>query len=136
VQLVPNAGTVRVGDSIIVQVMIEGAQNVGSTPFHLRYDKEVLQFQSPANEGTFMGADGTQTVFLAGDLGGGGEIVVGLSRMGGSQGASGSGLLATFQFVAINPGNAGFAFSGASVKDPRARNLPAAFNTAAVSVQP
>ena len=29
----------------------------------------------------------------------------------------------------------GFGFTGASVKDPQARNLPAAFNTAAVTVQ-
>ena len=33
--------------------------------------------------------------------------------------------LAIFQFQAINPGDCGFAWSGASVKDPQARNMPA-----------
>ena len=83
-----------------------------------------------------MNADGTNTVFLAGDMGGGGEIVVGLSRMGAGEGASGTGSLARFRFLAINAGSCNFGFTGASVKDPQARNLPAAFNTAAVQVEP
>ena len=48
---------------------------------------------------------------------------------------TGSGSLATFQFLAVAPGDCAFAFTGASVKDPQARNLPAAFNTAAVRVE-
>jgi hypothetical protein len=136
VNLVPNAPSYRVGDVLIVEVQVGNAQNVGSIPFHLRYNTEVLQFIQPAGEGAFMKNDGANTVFLASDTGGGGEIVVGLSRMGVSEGATGAGTLATFQFQAINPGNAGFAFTGASVKDPQARNLPAAFNTANVEVQP
>ncbi len=83
-----------------------------------------------------MGADGTQTVFLAGDIGGGGEIVVGLSRMGGGQGANGAGMLASFRFLAVNPGDCRFSFTGSSVKDPQARNVPAAFHTAAAVVEP
>ena len=38
--------------------------------------------------------------------------------------------------LAVNPGNAGFAFTGASVRDPRARDLPAAFQPANVTVVP
>jgi len=136
VNLVPNALSYRVGEVLIVEVQVGNAHNVGSIPFHLRYNKDVLQFVSPAGEGAFMRSDGANTVFLASDTGGGGEIVVGLSRMGVSEGATGAGTLATFQFQAINPGSCGFAFTGASVKDPQARNLPAAFNTANVEVQP
>jgi len=136
VRLLPGAAAYRVGDTVQVQVVVENAQNIGSVPFHLRYNKNVLQFQSPGAEGPFMSSDGTNTVFLAGDMGGGGEIVVGLSRMGAGEGASGSGTLAIFNFLALNPGPCGFGFTGASVKDPQARNLPAAFNTAAIEVQP
>jgi hypothetical protein len=136
VSLIPNAQSFGVGDVIIVEVRVDNAQNVGSIPFHLRYNTDVLQFISPAGEGSFMNNDGANTVFLASDTGGGGEIVVGLSRMGVSEGATGAGSLATFQFQAVNPGNCGFAFTGASVKDPQARNLPAAFNAANVEVQP
>ncbi|MCP3979537.1 MAG: hypothetical protein GY716_09435 [bacterium] len=135
ITLVPTKATFAVGEPVVVNVVISNGNNVGSTPFHLMYDKSVLQFISHA-EGDFMRSDGAQTVFLAADTGGGGDVVVGLSRMGAPTGATGSGTLATFQFQAIGPGQAGFQFTGASVKDPQARNLPAAFNPAVVQVQP
>ena len=81
-----------------------------------------------------MDRDGTNAVFLANDTAAGGEIVIGYSRMGNRTGISGSGLLATFQFQAVNPGSAGFQFTGASVKDPQARNLPARFLSTSVEV--
>ena len=83
-----------------------------------------------------MRSDGANTVFLATPTGGGGELVVGLSRMGAGSGVTGTGSLATFRFQAIGAGDCGFNFTGAAVKDPQARNLPAAFHTAAVRVDP
>ena len=136
VNLVPSQAVYRVGDTVQVQAVISNATNVGSVPFHLRYNTEVLQFLPPATEGGFLSSDGFSTVFLASDTGGGGEVVVGLSRMGGGEGASGGGTLVTFEFQAIGAGDCNFAFTGASVKDPQARNVPAAFNTAVVQVQP
>jgi hypothetical protein len=135
VRLVPSKTSFAVGETVVVQVVIDNATNIGSTPFHLRYNSQVLRFLAPATEGPFLRSDGTNTVFLATDPGGGGEVVVGLSRMGVGTGANGSGTLAVFQFQAIAPGDCGFMFTGASVKDPQARNLPAAFNTAVVRVQ-
>jgi general secretion pathway protein D len=136
VRLLPSKNVYSVGETIVIEVAIENAANVGSTPFHLNYNKDVLQFVPPAGEGPFMKSDGANTVFLASDTGGGGKVVVGLSRMGAGEGADGSGTLAIFQFQAINPGNCGFTFTGASVKDPQARNRPAAFDAAPVQVQP
>jgi hypothetical protein len=136
VRLVPSAPSFRVGDRVIMEVRIENATNVGSVPFHLRYNRQVLEFVPPANQGPFLNSDGANSVFLATDSAGGGEVVVGLSRLGGGDGMSGAGTLATFQFQAINPGDCGFAWSGASVKDPQARNLPASFLAAPVAVEP
>jgi general secretion pathway protein D len=136
VRLVPSAPSYRVGDRVVVEVRIEGARNVGSVPFHLRYNRQVLEFLPPATEGGFLNSDGASTVFLASDAAAGGEVVVGLSRLGVPEGVNGSGTLATFAFQAINPGDCGFAFTGASVKDPQARNLPATFLSAAVRVGP
>lgn len=135
VRLVPSKTVFQVGERVVVQVVVDNATNIGSTPFHLQYNPGVLEFLPPGTQGPFMGGDGTNVVFLASDTGGGGQIVVGLSRMGAGQGMSGSGTLAVFQFQAIAPGDAGFAFTGASVKNPQAANLPAAFNTAPVRVQ-
>jgi hypothetical protein len=135
VQLQPTKPVYAVGERVVVQVVVDGARNVGSAPFHLRYNPGVLHYRSPGTEGPFLRGDGTNTVFLSSDTGGGGEIVVGLSRMGAATGASGSGTLAIFEFDAVAPGDCGFQFTGASVKDPQARNLPAAFQTAVVRVQ-
>jgi general secretion pathway protein D len=136
VRLVPSAPSFRVGDRLSVEVRIENATNVASVPFHLRYNRQVLEFVPPATQGPFLNSDGANSVFLATDSGGGGEVVVGLSRLGGGEGMSGAGTLATFQFQAINPGDAGFAWVGASVKDPQARNVPATFLLAPVVVEP
>ena len=136
VRLVPSAPSYRVGDRVIVEVRIENATNVGSVPFHLRFNRAALEYVPPANQGPFLNSDGANTVFLANDSQGGGEIVVGLSRLGGGDGMSGAGTLASFQFQAIAAGDCGFGWAGASVKDPQARNVPASFLTAPVAVEP
>jgi len=136
VRAVPSAPAYRAGDTIVIEVRLENGSNVGSVPFHLRYNPQLVQFIPPASEGSFLGGDGTGTIFLANDSSQGGEVVVGLSRMGGGAGASGSGTLATFTFKALKGPRVAFAFSGASVKDPQARNLPASFVSASVVVEP
>ncbi len=108
---------------------------MGSIAFFLRYDPQVLAFVPPGVEGSFMGSDGANTLFLSSDTGSGGAIAVGLTRMGAAEGASGAGTIAVFEFEAIAAGDCGFQFSGASVKDPQARNLPAAFRTVEVRVE-
>ena len=135
VRLVPRQLTFGVGESVVTHLFIENATNVGSVPFHLKYDPEVLQYVG-SEEGTFMNSDGTNTVFLVSDTGGGGELVVGLARLGGVSGASGSGVLATFEFLAVGSGDGGLAFTGAGVKDPMAQYLPASFLIVPVSVVP
>jgi general secretion pathway protein D len=136
VRVVPSSPTFRVGDTVVLEVRMENGTNVGSVPFHLRYNTQLLQYVDPASEGPLLGSDGTGTLFLARDSSGGGEIVVGLSRMGGGVGVNGSGSLGTFTFRAVKPGRAVFTFSGASVKDPQARNLPASFVSATVGIEP
>ena len=136
VRLVPSVPTYKVGETVIVEVRLENGTNVGSVPFHLRYNRNVLEFVPPAEQGPFLGSDGTNTVFMAADAQAGGEIIVGNSRMGSAEGVSGSGPLGVFRFQAVNAGDAGFAFTGASVKDPQTRNMPATFASAAVTVEP
>ena len=135
VHLVAGQAAYQTGETVMVEVRIEKAANVGSVPFRLRYDPEVLRFDPPATEGPFLSADGTTTVFLASDPHGEGEVVVGISRLGTAQGAEGAGLLASFEFEARRAGNAGFAFADATVKDPQAQNLPALFDAPTVMIE-
>ena len=105
VRLVPSAPSFRVGDRVTVEVRIENATNVGSVPYHLRYNRTaVLEYVPPANQGPFLNSDGTNTVFLANDAPGGGEIIVGLSRLGGGDGMSGSGTLGVVPVSGHSPG--------------------------------
>jgi len=124
-----------VGEQVPIEIRVMGAQNVGSIPFHLRFNPQVLEFVAPATEGDFMNSDGAPTVFVATPVQGGGEVVVGASRVGQTEGASGAGTLATMMFVAKAAGPANFTFTGAAVKDPNAVNLPASFTLTPVSVQ-
>ncbi|HXV75674.1 MAG TPA: cohesin domain-containing protein [Candidatus Polarisedimenticolaceae bacterium] len=133
VRMVTSRGVYDTGQRMVIQVVIQNGQNVGSVPFHLRYNPQVVDFIEPPTEGPFLGADGAMTVFLAADPSGG-EIVVGLSRFD-PVGMSGSGLLAEFAFDAIAAGDCGFGFSAASVKDPEAADLPAAFDPTSVRVE-
>jgi hypothetical protein len=132
--MVPSKSVYSVGEEVVVTVVIENATNVASTPFHLRYNRNVLEYVSGV-AGEFMRRDGKEPVFLAAPIPQGGDVVVGLSRVGAGAGLAGSGPLVEFRFRAIAPGDAAFAFSGASVKDPRARNQPAQFSAAPVRVQ-
>jgi hypothetical protein len=136
VRLVPAKTVYRVGETVEAVVVVDNADDVGSIPFHLTYDPDVLQFVPPGIEGTFMSGDGTATAFLVSDSAAQGELVVGLSRLGAGPGASGSGTLATFHFSTLDAGPCGFDFTAASVKDPEGRTLPAAFHPAEVSVEP
>ncbi len=82
-----------------------------------------------------MNGDGSRTVFLASPTSGD-EIAVALSRLGGSQGASGSGVLVALEFRAVGAGDAGFAITGGTVKDPQGQDLSALFSTDPVLVVP
>jgi len=133
--LVSPRNTFAVGETVPVQVQLVGGQNVGSVPFHLRFNPAVLEFIPPGIEGDFLGQDRSQTMFVATEVQGQGEIVVGASRVGTPTGANGAGLLATFQFRAKAPGSSTLSFTGSMVRDPNANNLPSSFTTAIINVQ-
>ncbi|ANM28662.1 hypothetical protein ABI59_02085 [Acidobacteria bacterium Mor1] len=126
VRLVPDRASYRAGETINVSIVLENGKNVGSAPFHLRYDRGIVEFVGAA-EGNVLNGDGQGTIFLAQDAQGGGEVVVGHSRLGSGTGIDGSGTLSSMQFLAMNPGNAGFVFSRANLKNPQAQTIQAVF---------
>ena len=133
VTLVPSKTIYSVGESVVTDMLIVNGMNVHSVPFHLTYNPDVLQYVSSA-QGTFLNSDGSNTVFFVSPMID--ELVVGLSRLGVGTGASGDGVLATFEFLATGAGDGELAFTGASLKGPQAMNLPAQFSTVPVRVVP
>ncbi len=133
VTLVPSKAIYSVGESVVTDMLIVNGMNVFAVPFHLTYNPDVLQYVSSA-QGTFLNTDGSDTVFLVGPMID--ELVVALSRLEVGPGASGDGVLATFEFLATGAGDGGLAFTGASLVGPQAMNLPAQFSTVPVRVVP
>lgn len=140
VKLEPSRTRPRVGVTFKVTIRISGARDVGSVPFALRYDPALLEFlPGRSNEGGFLSGDGPATSFLAraGPLPGGGTgVVVGLSRLDGRLGASGSGSLCTLTFRARSPGIATLSFVRGTILSPKTEELPSHFEGGSVKVRP
>ena len=137
VTAVPASNTVRVGDVVPVEVRISNGFDVGSVPFHMRYDPKVLAPNaSPSSlRGPFLSVPGYDTQFLVAPGPGGNEVVVGLSLMGAPEGPKGSGLLATIYFQAVGPGTSMIQFTRASVRGADARKLPALIQPTVIQVE-
>ena len=133
VTLVPSKTIYSVGESVVTDMLIVNGMNVFAVPFHLTYNPDVLQYVSSA-QGTFLNSDGSDTVLFVTPMID--ELVVALSRLEVGPGASGDGVLATFEFLATGAGDGGLAFTGASLIGPQAMNLPAQFSTVPVRVVP
>jgi len=108
-------------------VQISQGARVGSVPFHVAYDPNILQFLPPGTEGGFLKSDGASTIYNA-QASTTNEVFVALARVGVPTGASGSGVLCTLQFQAKGQGTTTLTFAQASVLDPQGQPLPANFS--------
>lgn len=131
VQMSPSSRKAGVGQTLTVRVRISNGADVGSVPFHVVYNPQVLEFES-GEEGSFLNRDSAKTAFFAAPMSSPGEIVVGLSRLGSGEGANGGGVLCLLRFRVLARGDAGLAFQKASVKDPRNKILAGDFQPARV----
>jgi hypothetical protein len=128
------ATPVAVGELVGVRVVIDGASDVASVPFHLLYDPRILQFDHGA-QGGFLGSDGQQIVFMSAPTQEPGRIVIGLSRLGAVPGIAGSGELCTLFFKGLGTGTTGLTFANASVWSSQSGVVPAEFAPIAVTVR-
>ncbi len=129
-----NASEVGVGDRVSLHVVIQGALDVGSVPFHLVFNPAVLRFEG-SEQGPFLGSDGRQTAYLASTTSSGDTVVVGLSRLGPGNGISGDGELCVLRFTAVGSGYAVLAFAHEKVRDSSNRIVPGVFQNASVTVR-
>jgi hypothetical protein len=132
--LVVGPGVVRSGDLVTFTIQVENASNVAHSPLRLVFDPDVLQFVG-ATEGTFLGAGGTATQFLARESGAAGIVEIALSRMPPARGLAGNGVLCSITFRARRPGTSPIVLAGSSLLDPAGRKLSFRRNDADVAVQ-
>lgn len=134
VTIQPSTVSTTVGDAFSVQVVIDNGKDVGHTPFYLIFDPNYLEVIS-VSQGVFLSQDGKQVSFLHSENNATGEVRIGLSRLGATEGVSGSGVLAVFTFKAKERGKSYLTFTNATVKNPRAENLPVQFLPAEVNIE-
>ena len=108
--LSPTNLTVKPGETVLLNLVAVGAQDVKNMHLEMDYPSDVLKFQG-ADEGTFLKLGGTGTSFVA-DERRPGFAVMDTGRASG--GAAGSGLLARVRFTAVKPGQANINFGVAT----------------------
>ncbi|MCZ6696782.1 MAG: cohesin domain-containing protein, partial [Acidobacteria bacterium] len=135
VALDPALLTTTIGAEFTIRVTIENASGVGSVPFHLRFDPDMIEFVRATQNSPFL-SQGGGTVFVLAALGGGGrEVVVGLSRQGTQPGVDGRGTLIELTFRASNSGRTLLDLTGLSVLGPTAQPMPAESRSMNVVIQ-
>lgn len=114
-QMIPPAGSPKVGGSFQVSIRLTGGKDVFSVPLQLHYDSTKMNLIN-VDSGDFLGRDG-QAIALVHRDDGGGNVAISSSRPPGALGISGSGVLCVLTFQATAPGDGTVAVTRASVRD-------------------
>ncbi len=122
----PNPLTVKTGNTGIVNIRIADARNVGSVPFYIEFNPEIIQI-GRVTEGGFLSRDGQSTAFMSSVDNERGRLIVGATRLGGGTGISGDGILLDIEITGKQAGESPLRFTHQSVRDPVAAVLPAQF---------
>ena len=135
VLLQPRTNPAKVGELFAVDVLIREASEASGVIFHLRYDKTLLQLnEDPRSElGPFFADPEGGTRFNVAALANG-KVVVSISLAQGAQGRSGDGLLATFHFQALAPGETRLDLLQSALRNRLNRPLPAVFSDATLLI--
>lgn len=127
---------VTVGDPVLVTVGVVDAADVYAFQFDLDFDPARLAFTGTATEGSFLPAAGTTFFFGGADNGSGAVANTGDTLIGAVPGASGTGVLATFDFTAIAPGVSPLSLENVLLLDSNLEAITVATSASSVTVQP
>jgi general secretion pathway protein D len=122
-----------VGETFMVDVLIDGAQNLLSLPLDVKYDASKIQLLS-VNQGTLT-ARGERPVLNNSD-----DPVTGIARITATLpprtgGVSGRGTLVTLSFSARAPGQAIIDITGVSIKDETNHSVPASSTKTTIDIR-
>jgi general secretion pathway protein D len=131
----PTSIQARVGEPVIVNLVLIGAKELKGMQMSLNFPDGVLKFQG-ADEGTFFRMGGVNSNF-SGQEARPGTVGLNMARADNS-GASGSGLVARIRFVAEKAGTGRIEISGAQAVGVGDQSvpMPPAFATVTVSAAP
>jgi general secretion pathway protein D len=132
--LLPAEHVIQVDQEFAIDVAVQGATDVFSAGFELRYDPSVIDFVD-SFEGGFIDRDGAEATVQV-TRGGAGIIRVGMARMGTQQGISGSGSLVTLVFRGVGEGTTTLQIAAAALRRQAGGPIPTQMLPASVTVRP
>ncbi|MEP7009276.1 MAG: cohesin domain-containing protein [Acidobacteriota bacterium] len=118
-------------NNLFLDVRATSVQELYGLSFDLKVPT-LLRFTG-RTQGTFLSAGGVQTAFQVTENPPG-NLVVGLTRLGGTEGVDGSGVLMTLQFSASTAGTGAFEFANSTAVDPTGQRLTTSFLAGSVQV--
>jgi hypothetical protein len=104
------AGTSADTSTLVLEVHDNGVTGLYGLAFNLTYPNTVLRF-TDKSEGTVLNGGGAVSTSFQVAESPPGNLVVGLTRLGGVAGTSTSGVLLTLRFSAVTSGNGSLAFT-------------------------
>jgi general secretion pathway protein D len=129
---VPPAVQGGIGSTVTVTLQVDNVTDLSSVaPIRIKFDSRVLRLDDIV-PGGFLSGDGQQATVAKDIRNDTGEATITISRVAGTQGANGSGVLATFSFSAIAKGNGGVMLTEFGLKN--SQNNPITIAPPAVTV--
>jgi hypothetical protein len=124
----------RVSSPLSVAVVLDGGTDVASAPLAIQYDPKILRLTDIVR-GDFMSSDGQQPVFVKNIMQEAGTATVQLSRLPGTPGVSGGGVLVTLNFQAIARGLATVSIPNLLVRNSQGQPVTTNALQATIAVQ-
>jgi general secretion pathway protein D len=132
--LLPAEHVIQVDQEFAIDVAVQGATDMNSAGFELRFDPSVIDYVD-FFEGGFIDRDGAEATVQV-NRGGAGIIRVGMARMGTQQGISGSGSLVTLVFRGLGEGTTTLQIAAAALRRPAGGPIATQMLPASVTVRP
>ncbi|MGO9642153.1 MAG: cohesin domain-containing protein [Candidatus Acidiferrales bacterium] len=130
----PPQVTLKPGDEKTIAIVVEGMQDLFSTPMLLQYDPKVISVED-IHDGGFL-SGGTQAIaFVQRVDQEHGQAIISATRMPNTPGVSGSGTLMGIQIKALAPGQTKLSIVQVNARDSQQRSIPVVTGEVAIQVQ-
>ena len=129
-----SAAEVATNGTVTVNVQIDNVTELFSAPMRIKYDNKILKLLE-ITRGDFLSGDGQQVTFSETKAEQAGTAIIGMNRVPGAGGISGSGNLVTLTFQAIGKGISAISFEDLTLRDARLQPIAVTPPSTAISVK-
>ncbi len=124
-----------VSSTLTVNVQVENAADLASgSPIKIKFDPMQLRLND-ISPGELLSRDGVQVTAVKDIRNDSGEATLTVARLPGSPGISGSGAIATLNFVAVGKGSSKITVTDSVLRNSRQENLTVTLTELPVNVQ-